>query len=430
MDEVSIYNRALSAAEIQGIYAADSAGKCLAGTAPFISSQPTDQTLSVGGIANFTVTAGGTAPLAYQWYFNGANIAGATNPLLVLGNVQLTNTGTYYVVVTNLAGSVTSSNAHLAVVASLPCAPTPSNLVSWWRGEGSALDATGTNNGVLEGRVGFAPGEVNQAFTFNGTDADVRVPASASLNLGAADGITMETWINPAEVMQQHPLVEWNDGRFGVHLWIASTTGGGRGSLWVDIKDTSLGDHFSRTPTGLLVSNVWQHVAATYARSNGSTVLYINGVARAQATLGVFTPRTIGDLYLGLRPFDGGAGTRFVGLMDEVSLYSRALSAVEIQAIYNAGSGGKCPLPPPLLTPPTIIARAPSPVIKGLGFNVLTFRLSIPTEAGTAYVVEYKDRLADPSWQTLTTVDGTGLDIQITDNGLTNATRFYRVRAR
>ena len=104
------------------------------------------------------------------------------------------------------------------------------------------------------------------------------MPASASLNVGLADGFTIETWINPADITQEHPVVEWNDGSFGVHFWIA-VAGAGPGSLWINVKDTGFNDHPLSTAAGLLVSNAWQHVAATYVRSNGSTVLYINGVA-------------------------------------------------------------------------------------------------------------------------------------------------------
>jgi len=236
----------------------------------------------------------------------------------------------------------------------LVCTPLPSDLVGWWPGEGDANDIGGGNDGVLEGGVAFNAGVVGQAFSFNGTDADVRVPASASLNLGLADGFTIETWINPADVTEAHPIVEWNDGSFGVCFWAGqcSPTPVGLGSLSIDVKDTGLHDHCFNTAPGLLVSNIWQHVAATYVRSNGYTVVYINGVPVVQATLGVFTPRTIGDLYVGVRPYDAGAGLRFAGLIDELTLYSRALSASEIAGIYNASSAGKCGLPPAIVTSP------------------------------------------------------------------------------
>jgi hypothetical protein len=63
-------------------------------------------------------------------------------------------------------------------------------------------------------------------------------------------------------------------------------------------------------------------------------------------------------LNIGFRPYGGAAGTRFQGQMDEISLYSRALSASEIQAIYTSGSAGKCPLgvAPSIITQPAGLA--------------------------------------------------------------------------
>ena len=84
---------------------------------PLIMTQPTCQTAVQGGNATFTVTATGTMPFGYQWYFNGQNLlAGATNASLVLTNASSTNAGNYLVVVSNQAGSVTSSNAVLTII--------------------------------------------------------------------------------------------------------------------------------------------------------------------------------------------------------------------------------------------------------------------------------------------------------------------------
>lgn len=80
-----------------------------------ISTEPTNVVASSGSAATFAVTASGTGPLRFQWYFNGTNIMGATNSTLVFTNVHATNAGTYYVTVTNLYGSATSSNTTLTV---------------------------------------------------------------------------------------------------------------------------------------------------------------------------------------------------------------------------------------------------------------------------------------------------------------------------
>ncbi len=82
---------------------------------PVFTSQPTNQTAFVGGAAGFNVVAGGSLPLSYQWKFGGTNIVGATNTTLTLTNVQLPQAGNYAVLVTNLFGSLLSSNAVLAV---------------------------------------------------------------------------------------------------------------------------------------------------------------------------------------------------------------------------------------------------------------------------------------------------------------------------
>ena len=82
-------------------------------SAPLITSQPAGQTLATGGTASFSTSARGTAPLTYQWSFNGSPLAGATNTTLVLTNVQPTQAGTYSVEVVNAYGAAFSTNATL-----------------------------------------------------------------------------------------------------------------------------------------------------------------------------------------------------------------------------------------------------------------------------------------------------------------------------
>jgi endonuclease/exonuclease/phosphatase family metal-dependent hydrolase len=83
--------------------------------APSITTPPQSQTVATGSNAVFTAAAGGTAPLSYQWLFNGTNISGANTTMVTLTNVQFTNAGNYSILVTNLFGSVTSSIAALTV---------------------------------------------------------------------------------------------------------------------------------------------------------------------------------------------------------------------------------------------------------------------------------------------------------------------------
>ena len=218
---------------------------------------------------------------------------------------------------------------------------------------------------MLEGGTTFVAGEVGQAFSFNGVDADVWVPGAPNLNVGAGDGLTIEGWINPAEVNSQHPIAEWSSPSwFNAHFWIATPVafgGGGPGSLYANLIDTTSAYHQIASAGGVVIANTYQHVAVTYDKGSGSAVLYLNGVVVEQANLGSFTPLTTGDLHLGLRPVGGAAGTRFVGQMDEMAIYNRALRPDEIAAIYGAGSAGKCAAPPP--PPQTNCVSAPSGLV-------------------------------------------------------------------
>lgn len=92
-----------------------------AATAVTITTQPTARNVAFGSNVTFTVAATGTAPLSYQWRFNGTNLVngpgvfGATTSTLIVSNVQHARSGNYSVVVSNLRGSVASANAALLV---------------------------------------------------------------------------------------------------------------------------------------------------------------------------------------------------------------------------------------------------------------------------------------------------------------------------
>jgi hypothetical protein len=82
---------------------------------PVITSQPTGILVLPGTNVTFFVSIGGTPPFAYNWRFNGTNILDATNTSYTIASVATNNAGNYSVVVSNFAGSVTSSNAILTV---------------------------------------------------------------------------------------------------------------------------------------------------------------------------------------------------------------------------------------------------------------------------------------------------------------------------
>jgi hypothetical protein len=113
---------------------------------PFIQTQPAAQRVAPGNNVTFSVTAGGDAPLSYQWQKNGRNVDGATAPTLTLPSVQPGNSGKYRVVVQNAGGAVTSEAADMSLI--LP------SLGASVTGSSGAFDGGNTTRGA--GSVGLA----------------------------------------------------------------------------------------------------------------------------------------------------------------------------------------------------------------------------------------------------------------------------------
>ncbi len=102
--------------------------------------------------------------------------------------------------------------------------------------------------------------------------------------------------------------------------------------------------HAFETPSGVLSLNAWNHVAAVYDQTTGTRRTYVNGIEVAQRTDPPITlTRSIADVGIGawVRAPSTFAFP-FSGMIDEVEFFNRALSAGEIQSIFNAGSAGKC----------------------------------------------------------------------------------------
>jgi hypothetical protein len=117
---------------------------------PVITSQPRNQSVSAGANVSFSVTAKGTAPLNYQWLFNGIEMLGATNASLVLANAQPRQAGNYAVVVRNNAGETSSVTVWLRVVAPVMEIIEPPNISrdDFWASD-KAVRAIVETNGII-----------------------------------------------------------------------------------------------------------------------------------------------------------------------------------------------------------------------------------------------------------------------------------------
>ena len=344
VDEATLYNRALSQAEVQSVYNAGGGGKYLPPLPPQITSQPQSQVVAAGSNVTFSVGVLGASPLTYQWLFNGAAISGATSNPYTISNAQSGNVGNYSVVVANPGGSTLSSTASLSLLGTGACTSPPTNMISWWRAENNANDTVSTNSGQMMGAATYAGGEVAQAFSFNGASGCyVQIPSNASLQLSNA--FTIEFWYKDNGNSGWYGLVAKRSATSPYPCNFGINANGSGNYMQVYFLDPTTSSSFQiSTITPLPSANTFHHLAAVYQQTTSTNVqiqTYIDGTLMVTSTRngklgGTFdnSPVTIGSSTTN--------GEWFNGWIDEVSIYNRALSATEIQAIHNSGIQGKC----------------------------------------------------------------------------------------
>ncbi len=224
--------------------------------------------------------------------------------------------------------------------------PAPPGLVAWWRGEDDARDSAGDNHGTLIGNVGFALGMVGKAFQFNGTNGYVRIPKSPCLTF--SNQVTIALWF------QDHSPVPYYAGLFSdrgrVEGNTQPTVALSPEGIALYFNDPSVDDRVH--PTAFEISytgtppppRTWLHVAGVFEQCSPGEVelrTFVNGKRTVTARRRGKLVNTLND-----HPFIIGAQSEppilfFEGLIDEVSVYNRALTDQEIKGVFAAGRAGK-----------------------------------------------------------------------------------------
>jgi hypothetical protein len=213
-------------------------------------------------------------------------------------------------------------------------------LVSWWPGDGDALDLAGDNNGSPHSGVMFAPGMVGQAFSFDGKRSGLTV--SDAENLKITDSLTISAWIFINSFPQGGTagnILFRGDDRAALDPYVLDTQADGTVQFHLEslTKGVNL---YAPVPKGQFV-----HVAATFDAAVGLMRIYLNGILTAQMVTDVSPFRELDSHFnpsFGIGNHGGYPKTPhngpFHGLIDELQLYNRELSASEVQAIVSAGA--------------------------------------------------------------------------------------------
>jgi len=326
---------------------------------PTIVQDVQPQQVFIYQTVQFSAVAGGEPPLSYQWEFNSAPIAGATNSTLTLSGVTAANAGNYQLIVSNNAGMTNSSIASLSVQipytsGSYPSAVMGTNLLLYY-----PLNDVASGTATNWGSVGFAysgtyvgacspvagPTNINlgdndTAVSLDGISSYVSLPPLTN-SLGTpsvvVSNITVAAWVYDSypnapsfgQVQNASIFSQRSTSVFG--LAVNPDPNNGADSLRYTWNGTGF-NNFS----GLdLPTNQWAFVAMVISPTNSA--LYLQGGNGLQSTnfastnpSGVFA----GKSYIGWDSAGGNGGRLWQGPIASVMVFNQALTPDAIAALY------------------------------------------------------------------------------------------------
>ena len=298
---------------------------------PEITTQPQAQNVYSDTNVSFSVTAEGKY-LNYQWKKDGVDLTGETNATLTITDANSTqHDGNYSVVVSNDFGSVQSGEVEVLISDSLF-----NGLVGWWKFDETngtvAYDSSGNgNDGNLTNGPTWASGKIGGALSFDGVDDYVLIPATSDLDLQT---LSISAWVYSSNYVQDGFIFEkTTNGELNTqyNLFLGSNN-----KIYWRTKPPNAGYENGDLKTDTNLSS-WNLISGTY--DGTSKKIYVNSDMVASMSwsspvdtnpngisiIGAFARISIGSDYF------------FNGTIDDVRIYDRALSAAEVQALYQLG---------------------------------------------------------------------------------------------
>ncbi|WP_447971237.1 LamG-like jellyroll fold domain-containing protein [Nitrospira sp. M1] len=299
---------------------------------PVNTAPPTEPTLTTTIAGSGTVTS---SPSGMNCSSASCNTSFATGTVVTL-TATPANGQSFISWGGTCSGTTTSCqltlDANQSVTATFTETPPPSDLAGHWTfDENSGTQATDDSGNVHHGTLLNGPswttGTIGGALDFDGSNDYVLIgdPSDGSLDMGAGQDFTLAAWVKTSD----------RTPNAGDSLRIISKqVSGGRfytlreridGTVGFEIR-TDGGNYAGQLSTTTIDDGQWHHVAGT--RQGGLLTIYVDGVAEGSTNGPTGTLANSAPLYIG--HYQPGEGQNFHGLIDEVRIYQRALSASEI----------------------------------------------------------------------------------------------------
>jgi len=213
------------------------------------------------------------------------------------------------------------------------------DLVGWWRfdeGTGTvASDSSGNgNNGTFNGDPEWVAGHFGGALEFDGTGDWLDCGTGQSLRLGGA--VTMTAWIKVNVLNLDHKVGGNQNNSNGGYKMTAYSNN----KIEFEIRTAANAGTLNRNTVGgtILAVGEWYHVAGVYSQQGGYIRTYVNGVLDRELATTAVLGVSPGPFRIGCEPFNTG-GYNFNGAMDDIRVYSTALTEGEILAAMVGGKG-------------------------------------------------------------------------------------------
>ena len=374
VDDVAIWERALSQAEIQSVRT-NSVPTPVPLLAPTISLSPINPTLRVGDHARFVVAPPfGARPFTYLWRRDGVPIPDATNQTYTLFHVTTNDSGASFTVEVTNAGGTTSSNSVLTVLPD-PAINVSNGLLNYWPFQivtnsppttpdlysQNDMSLIATNPLVTFDSNNLVTGQFGNALAFDGSSqyatrvsglpiynhtnysVSLWVKGNGTTNGAGAQTATAARVFSEASTNGNAPL-------FSIATDTAGTTGVATMFVRNDANSALVN---GRKSTRVVFDDVWHHIV--WVDSNGQGKLYVDGVQDESDffyTRGTLTLNTTsaGAILRG-NPF--APQNFFLGAIDEIALWNRALTISEIADIrVNGVPSPVAAIPPSITTQP------------------------------------------------------------------------------
>ena len=232
------------------------------------------------------------------------------------------------------------------------CVSPPPDMVSWWPGDGDALDIIGSSHGTPQGGVTFAAGKVSQAFSLDGSSGFLDLSDHVA-ELNFSQPATIDVWVR-STLDDCQSVLEFRDATGFSYVQALAIGNNCTNSLANELITIARANGsvvsyvlgYATSQRGELFDGQVHHIAVTF--SGTEVKIFIDGQPKAVTVGSGTNDGTYGGLsnpaigFIGVSQTSVSTIRYFNGLIDELEVFNRALTAVEIQTIFDAGSAGKC----------------------------------------------------------------------------------------